>query len=1006
MLDVRLLGQFEVLRDGRRLTIPTRNAQSLFAYLLLNAGKSHRRERLAGLMWPDSSEDNARSNLRHELWRLRKTLEPEADSYLLTDDLTIAFNPHSEYSLDVHRLENPPLGTSTADELIEGLSSYVGELLPGFYEEWVFVERERLNALFEAKLIRLLELLQTEGRWVEVLDWGMRWIALGQWPEPALRALMLAYANTGDMSKVVATYEYFTQGLQKDMGIEPSKQTQALFKRLKAGWRADTDANVLTRVIHSSNPPMEKASPTFPFPKVPRSNLPRPLTSFIGREKEIHQVEHLISRARLVTITGAGGVGKSRLAIQVADKLAPQFKSGVSWVELASLSEVTGPKKQDRSRKQENRIPQAEHGELMEDIGLQANSVVQAAVKSLRIPESPGLPLLEGLIEHLHDKKLLLILDNCEHLIDDCASLAERLLGDCPEVTILATSREALGVPGEKAWHLPSLSLPETEHSLDFEHIYQSEAVCLFIERAADILHGYQPIEADAPTIAQICLRLDGIPLAIELAAARMNLLSVQEIAARLDRRFSLLTGGHRTALPRHQTLRAAIEWSYDLLGEAERVLFRRLSVFPGTFTLEAAEAVCAGNDLSSDEVLFLIGRLVDKSLVTVRVSSQIADLPTRYRILETIRSFGLLKAIEVNEARPLRDRHAEYYVRLVEAAAPNLLLQEQVHWYRLLQAENGNLRAVVEWSVESGKAENALRLVGALWFFWWSQSSSNEGCDLTLKALALPSEIQLESYRARALNTAGCLLWVLGDMVSARQSLEEALLILRRSDDKVNLARTIQLIGLVFISNGEYDLADAAFKEGLAITRKLGEVHDNDFLFFQGDMFLQKGDRSTAKRIYEENANILRAIGNKVYAAYPLRRLGYLALERNDISQAWDYFRESLTINQEIGDNRAVSACLTSLAALAIHLEKPIVAARLYGAVESRLESLSFNLFYMDEAELGRIRNKLPTCLDEATFNAAFTEGWEMSEEHAIEMVGEIFEGEDEQAFGPLSTS
>jgi predicted ATPase len=287
--------------------------------------------------------------------------------------------------------------------------------------------------------------------------------------------------------------------------------------------------------------------------------------------------------------------------------------------------------------------------------------------KVLRIPGSPSLPLLEGIVEYLQEKQLLLILDNCEHLIESCAALVERVLGECPEVTILATSREALGVPGEKAWLLPSLSLPGSGPSLGFDDIFQSEAVSLFIERAADVLPGYQPGELEMPTIAQICQRLDGIPLAIELAAARMKLLTAQEIAARLDQRFSLLTGGRRTALPRHQTLQAAIEWSYDLLNYAERILFRRLSVFAGSFTLEAAEAICVSQEIRGDKVLTLLGRLVDKSLLNVEPAPQDLDMETRYRFLDTIRSFSNLKLDEAGETRQMREQRSSYYLRLVE---------------------------------------------------------------------------------------------------------------------------------------------------------------------------------------------------------------------------------------------------------------------------------------------------------------------------------------------------
>jgi len=617
--------------------------------------------------------------------------------------------------------------------------------------------------------------------------------------------------------------------------------------------------------------------------------------------------------------------------------------------------------------------------------------------KALRIPESPGLPVLDGVAEHLYDKHLLLVLDNCEHLIEACAVLVERLLGDCPQVSILATSREPLGVPGEKAWYLPSLSLPATGHSLEFADIVQSEAVSLFIERTADILPGYRPGEAEAATIAQICRRLDGIPLAIELAAARMNLLSAQEIADRLDSRFSLLTAGRRTALPRHQTLQAAIEWSYDLLREAEQALFRRLSVFAGSFTLEAAEAVCAGEDIQRQDVLTLLGRLVDKSLLNVDPRIQDAELATRYRLLDTICSFGRLKLDEAAETRRMRDRHGAFYVSMVEAAEPELLIRDQGRWYRLLQAERDNIRAVIEWGAESDQAESALRMVGALLWFWWSHGSVHEGLDLTLKALALPSAGRFPEYRARALNTAGYVQWSLGNITSARQSLDEALAILRTSDDEASRAWLMQFLGLVLASEGEYDLADGALQDAVAIARKLGDLNKSSFsLAFHGDIALQQGDLSKAKRVYEESANTLRALGNKLFAAYPLRRLGYLALQRGEIPRAREYFRESLTLNREGGDRRAVAACLLGFAALAIHMDKLDMAARLLGAAESRLESLGINLLYLDLIEWGLVSNHLITGLEETTFTAAFAEGWDLSEDQAIQLVEGIFGGPD----------
>jgi predicted ATPase/DNA-binding SARP family transcriptional activator/predicted negative regulator of RcsB-dependent stress response len=990
MLDVRLLGLFEVLRDGERVAIPTRKAQTLFAYLVMNAGKTHRRERLAGILWPNSSEDNARSNLRHELWRLRKVLERGGESYFIADDLNIGIDRHSPFALDVEKLESSPVD-GTAETLIDALTVYRGEFLPGFYDEWVFLERDRLVALYEARITRLLDILHIEQRWAEVIDWGTRWITLGQWPEPAYRALMAAYANTGDASKAALIYERYAQALLNDLGIKPSEPTQALYKRLKAGWKQVEQSSTPASSAQPQKPAMKTTAPTFTLPKVRRSNLPKPLTSFIGREKEIQQVSIQVTHAKLVTITGSGGVGKTRLAIQVAEEVACHFKDGVWWVELAVLFEVATPKKPDSPHAPWDRFPHAGPGVLMG-----ADLVTQAIAKTLRVPESPGLPLLEGVVDTLRSQQLLLVLDNCEHLIETCASLVERLLRDCPQVTILATSREALGVPGEKAWRLPSLSLPGGGLSSGLIDLLKSEAVSMFIERTADILPGYQPNEVEVSTIAEICLRLDGIPLAIELAAARMNLLSAHEIAVRLDSRFSLLTGGSRTVLPRHQTLQAAIEWSYDLLGKTERMLFRRLAIFGGSFSLQAVEAICTSPEIKIQDVLTLLGRLVDKSLLNVEPAPQDTELPTRYRFLETIRSFGRMKLDQAQETGWMSAQHANYYVRLVETAEPELNLQDQNHWYQLLQAERGNFLAVVEYGVESDQAERALRLAGALLWFWYRSGSNNEGSNLALKALASPSAVQFKEARARALNTAGFLLCLQGDTTSARLSLEEALTILRASDDKASLSWTLQFLGLVLAYEKEYDLANAAFHEGLELTRKLMTNNTNSFLFFMGDVYLLKGETSRAKKTYEESVNILRAIGNKSFLAYPLRRLGYLALAQNDTQSAWKYFQESLLLNQEVGDMPGLTASLASLSALAIHLKKPVEASRIYGVVENRLESLSINLLYTDQAEYGRIISQLPTYLDKETFEAAISNGCEMSEELAIEMVAEMIEGEN----------
>src|SRR6266508_1129418 len=578
MLEVRLLGKFDVRRDGKTIAITSRLAQSLFAYLILNAGTAHRREKLAGMLWPDSVEETARDNLRHALWRVRKVLpasqKPKIE-YLLADDLSISFNASSEYYLDAAELENLSESAS-ADELIAVLLDYQGDLLPGFYDEWVVLEREHLKSIFEHHMARLLSLLQNEKRWLDILDWGERWIKLGQKPEPAYRALMSAHAAKGDMSKVAATYERCVKSL-REFGIEPSEQTKELYENLKSGKEVLKAGPVSTKV----------------FAKETSSHIPVPLTNFIGREKELKDIAKLLSSSRLLTLTGPGGVGKTRLAIRTAHDSIKKFKDGVFWIGLVGLSD----------------------GKL----------IPQEIAQSLNIREISNEPLIETLKTYLKSKDVLLIIDNCEHLIRACAQYAEQLLAACPKIKILATSIEALGLFNETTWQVPSLPLPEMQESLSLKELQKFASIELFDERAGNAKSGFALNEKNARSVAQICQRLDGIPLAIELAAARIKVLSADEIAARLDDRFSLLTAGSRTAIPRHQTLRATIDWSYDLLTERERILLRRLSVFAGGFTLEATEAVCSQGMKRSD-ILDLLGRLVDKSLVIVEADSEVSE--------------------------------------------------------------------------------------------------------------------------------------------------------------------------------------------------------------------------------------------------------------------------------------------------------------------------------------------------------------------------------------------
>ncbi|HLZ26640.1 MAG TPA: tetratricopeptide repeat protein, partial [Chloroflexota bacterium] len=524
-------------------------------------------------------------------------------------------------------------------------------------------------------------------------------------------------------------------------------------------------------------------------------NLPNQLSSFVGRERAVAELDGLLATARLLTLTGPGGIGKTRLALRVALDLLADYPDGVWLVRLDALA----------------------------DSALVAGAVANV----LRVREQPGRVLQEVLANALSARHLLLVLDSCEHLLPACAELADALLQASPRLQIVATSRERLGVPGEVVWQVPSLGLPASESAPAADELSTYEAVRLFADRAAAARPGFAVTNLNADSVAQVCRRLDGLPLALELAAARMNALSVEQLAQRLDDRFRLLTGptsraarvasgtlsGSRTALLRQQALRATIDWSYDLLSEPERVLLRRLAVFAGEWTLEAAEAVCAGEETVFDQVC----SLVDKSLVRVEAN------PTgRYRLLETIREYALERLEASGEAEALRRRHTEYFLALVEQAAPELRGAGQLVWFKRLEAEYENVRAALLWTLERPDADLALRLGGALWYFWWIRSHSSEGRQLLERVLAISTGATLA--RATVLNATGYLASALDELDQASALHALALAISRELGDRPGVAMSLRCLGRVALLQGEYARADELLHEALALLRELGD--------------------------------------------------------------------------------------------------------------------------------------------------------------------------------------
>jgi non-specific serine/threonine protein kinase len=1020
---VYLLGAFRIEREEQSIHLPTRKIESLLAYLILHP-QVQAREQLATLLWGDSSDAKAHGSLRRALSFLRKFI---GDEIILADRESVQLNPDFPLWVDVLEFERQArefLIDSSPDLNRMGLNLYQGDLLSDSYDDWVSPLREYYHTLYIDALLRAVERLRALGEYKTAITYAQKILASDPAKERAHQHLMFCYIILGDRNRALQQYEACQRALWDELAVEPARETLAL-----TDWIRQSISEITSLAARLTN-------------------LPIPISSFVGRGRELAILKGLVLKTRLVTLIGAGGSGKTRLAIHAATDLIDSFKDGVWWVELAPLTDA---------------------------------SLVPAAVaKALGINAQTDQPLIDILEHFLHTKQTLLILDNCEHLIDACAQLTEHLLNACENLKVLCTSREALGLTGESVWHVPTLSLPDMKTVSLSDLLMQYEGIHLFVERTGAVKSDFRLNKKNALAVVQICQRLDGIPLAIELAAARAKTMSVDQIAARLNDRFHLLTAENRTTQPRHQTLRAAIDWSYDLLSDDERHLFCRLSVFSGGWTLESAEAVCSGEGIEKRNILNLLARLVDKSLVII------TDVQ-RYDMLETIRQYGSEKLVEASRQDWLVQQHLDYYLKMAAIGDEKIRGSEQLEWFQWFEAEKANLSGAIEMALSSPTTlEKGCELICAMCWYWvvvgdfaimrhWLEVVLPRSADLGRTSTRAKTLFCAGYYSAQGLNwmetlqaqsalqesldlwrelgpgfmleCAQCLLglgWLRKSILNDDQGYDyfnQAIPIFQETGNIWWHAWALNLMGALFVEDSkDLQIIHQVLEEEFDLWRKTGDQCASALpLFDLGTLALERHDFVEAQGYFQESLQRYMRFGSKGlifqvvnYLAYiarglkqydkaemhyneivPLagallydsslsgiyRGLGYVALHQGKDQQAKEYFLQALRIAREYNLIQESNLCIAAFASLAAIRTKPIITARLFGAFFSQVEALQNGakakkkiIGPVDQAEIDEYLTLGKTQVDEVTFNEAWNAGRVLTLDEAISEISQAF--------------
>jgi predicted ATPase/DNA-binding SARP family transcriptional activator len=967
-----------------------RKSKPLVKLLALQPQHRLHREQLIELLWPEQTAGSATNSLYKALHAARRSLEPRRQSgavsnFILARGGQIILSAPRELWVDAVEFERragAAFREQSAPALQAALELYQGDLLPeDLYEDWAAARREHLRSTHHRLLLTLGRMYVEQGRCESGLELLERLITLDPSNEEAHRQMMLLYASTGRRAEALRQYRRCEDALRVEMDGAPERATAEIRDQIACGRITASGGGGEGRAKQEGVPAQAPEAIT---------NLRPALTSFVSRKQEIADVLTLLSKSQLLTLTGAGGIGKTRLALAVAANVLGDYQDGVWFVDLSPIFEPA----------------------------LAPHTVTS----TLGVREDAGRTPVAALHDFLRPRQMLLVVDNCEHLIEACAKLVDELVRACPRLRILATSREALGVCGESVWSLSTMSLPEISDPVSVPRLMECEAVQLFVERARLSDPRWRLTEQNGLAVAKLCRRLDGIPLAIELAASRLRVLAVEQILSKLDNSFNLLANSGRAVAPRHQTLDAAMDWSYELLRPDERLLWGRLSVFSGGWTLPAVEAVAASGDVPADAVLDLLTRLVDKSLVVVEQHGAKA----RYRMLETIRQYGAGKLRLMDEEFRVGERHYNWCLQLAEKSDCEFSRTDQRHWFEGLEAEHDNLRAALRWSTHDARdADKSLRLCTALWHFWQTNGYASEGRLWFEAALALEGPAS-DAIRARAFHGASGLASIQGDLEHSLAFLEESLALRRRLGDKGGTAHELQRLGIMAYYVGDYARAAALHNESLNLCLELGDESgcaraynglgilaldqgsyeraeawfDRCLTGYQklghklgivatlnnlGETAQKRGDFDRSQKLLEESLERAYELGDKGWAARALHLLGSLANSRGEYGRAFEFYSSALVNFQEMADASVVFV-FEGLSCTAAAQGNAVRAHRLAGAASARREMTRMKRSPADQLVLDRYLDEVKRRSTDEEMARAFAAGHAMTLDEAIQ--------------------